>query len=225
MARLPRGLIVSCQAVKGESLHGLGIMKYFARAAVLGGAIGIRANGVSDIREIRTEVDVPIIGIVKEIYDGSDVYITPTRKEAEALIGAGCEVIALDATLRERPGGETLEDLVAFVRKEAPQVELMADCSDLEEARRAHALGFDYIGSTMRGYTPYTKGVALPDVAFLQRLVQEFPDTKIIAEGGIWEVGQLQSVCATGVYAVVIGSSITRPTDITKRFNGVMKLC
>lgn len=225
MANMPRGLIVSCQAVEGESLHGLGIMKYFARAAVAGGAVGIRANGVDDIVSIKTEVSVPVIGIIKKIYDDSDVYITPTREEARALIGAGCEVIALDATKRLRPRGETLEELVAFLRAEAPSVELMADCSDLEEARRAHELGFDYIGSTMRGYTPYTKGVTLPDVDFLTTLTRSYPDTKIIAEGGIWEAEQLKRVCATGVYAVVIGSSITRPTDITKRFNGVMNLC
>ncbi len=225
MANLKRGLIVSCQAVKGEPLYGLGIMKYMARAAVQGGAAGIRANYVSDIKDIKSEVDVPVIGIIKAEYEGSDVYITPTLKEVKELLTTGCEVIALDATTRPRPNGEKLEDLVKYIRENAPQVEIMADCSDFEEAKVAHDLGFDYIGSTMRGYTPYTKGTTLPDYEFLTKLVKSFPDTKIIAEGGIWERDQLAKVCECGVYAVVIGSSITRPMDITKRFVGALKLC
>lgn len=225
MANLKRGLIVSCQAVKGEPLYGLGIMKYMARAAVQGGAVGIRANYVSDINDIKSEVDVPVIGIIKAEYEGSDVYITPTLKEVKELLTTGCEVIALDATTRERPEGAKLEDLVKYIRENAPQVEIMADCSDFEETKRAHELGFDYIGSTMRGYTPYTKGTVLPDYEFLTKLVKTFPDTKIIAEGGIWERDQLAKVCECGVYAVVIGSSITRPMDITKRFVGALKLC
>ena len=225
MENLKRGLIVSCQAVKGEPLYGLGIMGYFARAAVAGGAVGIRANYVSDIKDIQKEVDVPIIGIIKATYEGSDVYITPTLKEVKELIEVGCEVIALDCTKRERPNGEKLADLVAYIRRNAPSVEIMADCSDFEDATIAHELGFDYIGSTMRGYTPYTKGIEIPDIDFLSELVKAFPDTKIIAEGGVWERGQLEEVCETGVYAVVVGSSITRPKDITERFVGVMKLC
>lgn len=223
MAYLNRGLIVSCQAVKGEPLYGLGIMKYMARAAVQGGAVGIRANYVSDIIDIRSEVDVPIIAIIKAEYPDSEVYITPTKKEADDLIDCGAKVIALDATLRRRPGGITLEELVRYIRSKAPDVEIMADCSDFGEAANAVRLGFDYVGTTLRGYTSYTKGVQLPDVEFIGRLVESFPDTKIIAEGGIWERGQLEKVWEKGVYAVVIGSAITRPKDITKRFAEVIK--
>ena len=223
MAYLNRGLIVSCQAVKGEPLYGLGIMKYMARAAVQGGAVGIRANYVSDILDIRSEVDVPIIAIIKAEYHDSEVYITPTKKEADDLIDCGAKVIALDATLRRRPGGITLEELVRYIRSKAPDVEIMADCSDFDEAANAVRLGFDYVGTTLRGYTSYTKGVRLPDVEFIGRLVESFPDTKIIAEGGIWERGQLEKVWEKGVYAVVIGSAITRPKDITKRFAEVIK--
>ena len=223
MAYLNRGLIVSCQAVKGEPLYGLGIMKYMARAAVQGGAVGIRANYVSDILDIRSEVDVPIIAIIKAEYHDSEVYITPTKKEADDLIDCGAKVIALDATLRRRPGGITLEELVRYIRSKAPDVEIMADCSDFDEAANAVRLGFDYVGTTLRGYTSYTKGVQLPDVEFIGRLVESFPDTKIIAEGGIWERGQLEKVWEKGVYAVVIGSATTRPKDITKRFAEVIK--
>lgn len=223
MANLNRGLIVSCQAVKGEPLYGLGIMKYFARAAVEGGAVGIRANYVEDILDIKSEVSVPIIGIIKREYEGSDVYITPTLKEVKELLTTGVDAIALDATKRARPNGESLEDLVKYIRRNSPKTEIMADCSAFEEAENAARLGFDYIGTTMRGYTEYTKGIEIPDIGFITELVKAFPNVKIIAEGGIWERGQLEKVWETGVYAVVIGSAITRPRDITKRFAGVIK--
>ncbi|MDE6372604.1 MAG: N-acetylmannosamine-6-phosphate 2-epimerase [Clostridia bacterium] len=225
MANLKRGLIVSCQAVKGEPLYGLGIMGYMARAAVAGGAVGIRANYVNDIADIKKEVDAPVIGIIKEVYPDSDVYITPTLKEVKALLDVGCEVIALDCTKRARPNGEKLQDLVKYIRENAPSVEIMADCADFEDAEIAYELGFDYIGSTMRGYTPYTKGIEIPDYDFLTKLVKSFPNVKIIAEGGIWERAQLAKVCECGVYAIVIGSAITRPKDIAQRFVGALKLC
>jgi len=220
MANLKKGLIVSCQAVKGEPLYGLDIMHHFARAAVLGGAKGIRANYVSDINAIKNEVDVPVIGIIKAVYDDSEVYITPTLKEVKELLETGCEVIALDATKRKRPNGETLESLVNYIRENAPDVEIMADCSDFEEAKAADKLGFDYIGSTMRGYTEYTKGISIPDYDFLKKMKDEL-NAKIIAEGGIWDTAQLEKVLECEPYAVVIGSAITRPMDITKHFANV----
>lgn len=218
MSNIPHGLIVSCQAVKGEPLYGCNLNHLFARCAVLGGAKGIRANYVADINSIKKEVDVPVIGIIKAIYDDSDVYITPTLTEVKALLSeTDCEVIALDATDRKRPCGENLADLVAYIRETKPYVEIMADCATYEDAVNAEKLGFDYIGSTLRGYTASTKGITLPDIDFLKQLTSTL-HTKIIAEGGIWERGQLEKVLECGIYAVVIGSSITRPMDITKRF-------
>lgn len=225
MAKLNRGLIVSCQAVEGESLHGFGIMKYFAYAAQKGGACGIRANTVEDIKDIKSMVDLPVIGIIKAVYEGSDVYITPTLKEVKQLISSGCEVIALDCTNRPRPNGEKLEDLVKYIRENAPEIELMADTASFEDAVTASELGFDYIGSTMRGYTESTKGIKIPDYDHLRHLVEAFPNINIIAEGGIWEKEQLTKVSRTGVYTIVVGTAITRPTDITKRFVGALDLC
>ena len=217
MANLNKGLIVSCQAVKGEPLYGLDFMHHFARAAVLGGAKGIRANYVSDIVAIKKEVDVPVIGIIKAVYEDSEVYITPTLKEVKELLTTGCEVIALDATNRVRPNGEKLSDLVEYIRENAPEVEIMADCSTFEEARAADEMGFDYVGTTMRSYTPYTKGIEIPDYDLLKKMKKEL-NAKVIAEGGIWEISQLEKVLECEPYAVVIGSAITRPMDITKRF-------
>ncbi len=220
MPNLPQGLIVSCQAVKGEPLFGLGIMQHFARAAAEGGAKGIRANYTEDIIAIKKEVSLPVIGIIKEEYPDSEIYITPTMKEVKELLGTGCEVIAMDATNRARPNGERIEDLIGYIRKKAPGVEIMADCSDYEEMKRADELGFDYVGTTMRSYTPYTKGVKIPDTELLKRAVETL-NAKVIAEGGIWETGQLRQVLRCKPWAVVIGSAITRPKDITKRFAGV----
>lgn len=214
---LKRGVIASCQAVLGEPLYGLNMMHHMARACVEGGAVGIRANYVDDILAIKREVKVPVIGIIKAVYSDSSVYITPTVKEAKELIKTGCEVIAIDATKRSRPNGETLEDIVKYIRQNAPNVQIMADISTFEEAANADKLGFDYIGSTMRGYTEYTRGIAIPDYDLLRQMVGGL-HAKIIAEGGIWEVGQLDKALDTGVYAVVIGSAITRPKDITARF-------
>lgn len=221
--KLKRGLIVSCQAVKGESLYNLGIMKYFAKAALDGGACGIRC-GVDDVKDIKEYLNnVPTIGLEKSTYESSSVYITPTKKEVDHLLETGTDVIALDATLRTRPNGESLEELVKYIRLKS-DVEIMADIATIEEAVNAEKLGFDYIGCTLRGYTEETKGINIPDYNFIEQLISTIKNSKVIVEGGIWEVGQLEKVVEYNPYAVVIGSSITRPSDITKRFNKVMNL-
>lgn len=198
------------------------MMGHFARAAVLGGACGIRANYVSDIKEIKEQVDVPVIGIIKAEYEDSEIYITPTLKEVKELLTTGCEVIAMDATKRKRPGGVELSELVDYIRKNSPNTEIMADCSDYEEAKAADEMGFDYVGTTLRSYTPYTAGAAIPDYELLKKMTSTLR-AKVIAEGGIWETGQLEKVLECNPYAVVIGSAITRPMDITKRFAGVFE--
>lgn len=153
---LPHGLIVSCQALPDEPLHSSFIMSKMALAAYEGGAVGIRANTKEDILAIKETVDLPVIGIVKRDYDHSDVFITATSKEVDELIESQCEVIALDATLQQRPK-ETLDELVSYIRTHAPNVEIMADIATVEEAKNAARLGFDYIGTTLHGYTSYTQ--------------------------------------------------------------------
>lgn len=196
-----------------------------AKAAKEGGADGIRCNYVSDINSIKAEVDLPTIGIIKAEYPDSEVYITPTLKEVKALLSeTDTEVVALDATRRSRPNGEKLEDLVRYIRANKPQVEIMADIADMEDAKYADSLGFDYIGCTLRSYTAATNGISIPDYDFIAQLVQTV-HAHVIAEGGIWEVGQLQKVWEAKPYAVVIGSAVTRPRDITARFRRVTNAC
>ncbi|MBR3121238.1 N-acetylmannosamine-6-phosphate 2-epimerase [Oceanobacillus profundus] len=216
--KLPSNLIVSCQALEDEPLHSSFIMSKMALAAAQGGAKGIRANSKEDIIEIKKEVSLPIIGIVKRNYQGSDVYITATSKEVDELIESGCEVIAMDATISERPK-ESLEELVNYAREQAPHVELMADISTIEEAIIAEKLGFDYVGTTLHGYTKHTKGKKLydQDFAFLKEVLQAV-EKPVIAEGNIITPDMLKKSFELGVYATVVGGAITRPKDITSRF-------
>ena len=217
LKKIKGGLIVSCQALSTEPLCDPYIMAKMAYAAKLGGAVGIRANTVSDIAAIKKTVDLPIIGIIKSVYDDSDVYITPTMKEVDELVNAGCEIIATDATKRIRPNGETLEDFFVNVRKKYPNQLFMADTSCFEEGKTAAELGFDLIGTTMSGYTPYTKGRVLPDLELIKKYSSEL-DKPIIAEGGIWTPDDLKNVYKNGAFSAVCGTAITRPMDITKRF-------
>ena len=223
MNRLKRGLIVSCQAVKGEPLYGYGIMHLFAKAAKEGGATGIRAL-VDDVDSIKDEVGLPIIGLVKEIYDDSEIYITPTKKEIDRLLATKCDVLCMDATLRTRPEGETLEGLYEYARANANGREIMADVSTLEEAINADRLGFDYISTTMRGYTPYTTQYEIPDVDFVAECQKHVKNAKVIAEGGVFEVSHMEKISKVNPYAVVVGSAITRPKVITERLLGALKL-
>lgn len=217
LEQIKGGLIVSCQALATEPLYDSYIMSKMAYAAMLGGAVGIRANTVVDILAIRERVDLPIIGIIKEVYDDSDVYITPTMKEVDALVEIGCDIIAVDATNRTRPGGVSFEEFFKKVRAKYPDQLFMADTSCFEEGKLALKLGFDLIGTTMSGYTPYTKGTPLPDFTLMKRYKEELGAT-VIAEGGIWVPEQLVEAFANGAHAAVVGTAITRPMDITKRF-------
>lgn len=216
-AQINRQLIVSCQALPEEPLHSSFIMGRMAYAAMLGGAKGIRANSVEDIKEIKSTVNLPIIGIIKSVYEGSDVFITPTLKEIELLYQEGVDIIALDATKRIRPDGKTISEIFPVIREKYKDQIFMADCSTYEEAKEAYRLGFDCLGTTLCGYTEYTKGKNLPDVELVEKLVKDF-SIPIIAEGGIWTPEQLKRVFDLGVHAAVVGTAITRPMEITKRF-------
>ena len=215
-------LIVSCQALKEEPLYSSYIMGRMAYAAMLGGASGIRANTVEDIVEIKKTVNLPVIGIIKQVYDGYDVFITPTMKEVDALVSCGCEIIALDATKRPRPDGLTLDESFQAVREKYPDQLFMADCSTFEEGMHAAELGFDFIGTTLSGYTEYTKGTELPDAPLIKEL-SEKSGKPVIAEGGIWCPEDLEKALSAGAYAAVVGTAITRPMDITKHFAQVIE--
>lgn len=212
-------LIVSCQALPDEPLHSSFIMGRMALAAKQGGARGIRANTREDIREIQSQVDLPVIGIVKRDYEDSNVYITPTMKEIEELLEVKPEIIALDATGALRPGNLTLDDFFHQIKERCPDQLLMADCSTIEEAVHADELGFDFIGTTMVGYTPQSKGdqIEANDFQIIREILAKVKH-RVIAEGNINTPEKAKRVIELGAFCVVVGSSITRPQLITKAF-------
>ena len=216
------GLIVSCQALPDEPLHSSFIMGRMAYAAMLGGAKGIRANACEDIREIKKTVSLPMIGIIKAEYPNCPVYITPTMQEVDALVECECEIIAIDATDRSRPTGESLRSFFATVRKKYPTQLFMADCATYEEGITAAEMGFDLVGTTLSGYTEYTQGVPVPNLHMILCLVHNC-GKPVIAEGGIWTPEQLQLAKNCGIHAAVVGSAITRPMLITQRFAKIME--
>jgi len=219
--KIYRKLVVSCQALPDEPLHSSYIMSKMAVAATQAGASGIRANSVEDIHEIKKVTDLPIIGIIKQDYDNSEVFITPTLKEIELLVNEGVDMIALDATSRLRPDGHTITEIFPEIRRKYPDQLFMADCSTLEEGIQAEKLGFDAVGTTLSGYTAYTKNVKLPNIDLIKQFVEHL-NVPIIAEGGISSPEELKEVMATGVHAAVVGSAITRPQEIAKRFINVL---
>lgn len=212
-------LIVSCQALPNEPLYSSYIMGRMAVAAKEGGASGIRANTKEDIKEIQNAVDLPIIGIVKRDYPGSPVYITPTMKEVDELMEVKPDIIALEATGALRPGGLTLEDFYFQIREKYPNIVLMADCSTVDEAVKADQLGFDFIGTTMVGYTEQSKNDRIEDSDFkILRTILEKVSHPVIAEGNINTPEKAKRVIELGTFCVVVGSIITRPQLITKAF-------
>ena len=217
-------LIVSCQALEYEPLHSSFIMSKMALAAYQGGAKGIRANTIEDIQAIKKEVDLPIIGIIKQEYEGSVVFITPTIKEVDALVKEGVDIIAMDATIRERPHHIYLDDFFKEVRKKYPNQKFMADCSTIEEAIHADELGFDFIWTTMVGYTKESKGLKIEenDFEIIRTIIQKVKHP-VIAEGNIDTPQKAKRVLELGCYSVVVGSIITRPQLITKRFTDIME--
>ena len=212
-------LIVSCQALPHEPLHSSFIMGRMALAAKDGGALSIRANTREDIKEIQSQVDLPVIGIVKRDYEDSQVYITPTMKEVDELMEVKPEIIAVDATGAVRPGGLTLDDFYHQIRDKYPDQLLMADCSTVEEALHADELGFDFIGTTMVGYTPQSKNdkIEANDFEIIRKIVAAAKN-RVIAEGNINTPEKAKRVVELGVFSVVVGSIITRPQLITKSF-------
>lgn len=212
-------LIVSCQALPDEPLHSSFIMARMARAAKQAGAAGIRANSVVDIQAIQDETGLPLIGIAKTDYPDLTVYITPTMKEMRAVAATGVEVVACQVTGEPRPHGEQLAAIVAQFRQEFPDTLLMADTDVLDNAIAADELGFDIIGTTMRGYTVSSKGenIAVNDFEYLKTLLARVRHP-VVAEGKIDTPEKMKRCLELGCHAVVVGGAITRPLEIASRF-------
>lgn len=219
MEELRHKLIVSCQALPDEPLHSDFIMARMAVAAKEGGASGIRANSVVDIAAIQKAVDLPIIGIIKRDYEGADVYITATMKEVDELMTVCPDIIAIDATTSTRPNGESLKEFFQKAKEKYPDQLWMADCSTIDEMLTADQLGFDYIGTTLVGYTKQSQGdkIESNDFEIIRKALSQLSHP-LIAEGNIDTPDKVHRVLELGAYSVVVGSAITRPQLITKKF-------
>lgn len=214
-------LIVSCQAQPNEPLYekDFSLMPYMAKAAVLAGAVAIRAEGVRDILAIKKVVDVPIIGLIKKEYTHLCQYITPTMEEVDKLATIGVDVIALDATLR----GDTINLFYLEIRKKYPNILLIADIATYEDAINADNLGFDLIGTTLNGYTEESKKVNISNYELISKLKDKLKNAKIIAEGKIHSPEDLKLAFSSGAYSAVVGGAITRPKEIAQRFIDAIK--
>jgi N-acylglucosamine-6-phosphate 2-epimerase len=208
--RLQGGLIVSVQAPEGSPLRDPSVIAAMAEAALANGAVGVRLESPEHIGAVRRRCpDALIVGLWKRTFPDSSVYITPGWGEVEAVWAAGADVVALDATDRPRPGGLLLEDLLERARRElgAP---LMADIDSLENGLRAAALGCDWIGTTLYGYTEATTAAAPPAWDLLAALRAALPPGRLlVCEGGIATAGQAREALALGADAVVVGTAIT----------------
>jgi putative N-acetylmannosamine-6-phosphate epimerase len=210
-------LIVSCQALPDEPLYSPIFMMAMARAAAIGGAGGIRANGADNIAAIRAAVSLPILGINKRRVKGFEVFITPDYEDARSVVEAGADLVAIDGSNCPRPGGEALADIIRRIHAEL-KVPVMADCSCLEDGLYAEAAGADLIATTLSGYTRHGRlAQPGPDLELISQLVQRV-QKPVIAEGRFREPREIAEAFERGVFAVVVGTAITRPSEITKRF-------
>lgn len=209
------GLIVSCQARPDNPLHGPAFMAAMARAAAQGGAAGLRANGPDDVRAIKAVTALPVIGILKTELAGFEVAITPELRWARSVAEAGADVIAVDATRRPHPEG-TASELIARVKGELG-LPVFADVATFEEGLAAAEAGADYVATTLSGYTSYSRPTEGPDLALLERLCRAL-DVPVIGEGRFDTPEQVAAAFARGAFAVVVGTAITNPREITRRF-------
>lgn len=221
--KLKGGLIVSCQVQPDDPVYSMDFVLKMAQAAEWAGAAGIRANSPDQIKMIREHVDLPLIGLYKIWYKDTDVFITPTLDAARQVWDAGADIIALDCTDQITHEGKPAWELLPLVQKEIPDALIFADVSTYEEAKRAVDLGADIVGPTLYGYTESTKHIEEPNLREFARMCRDFGDRAfMIMEGHIYTPEDAVKCLYLGADAVVVGSAITRPHLIAKRFVDLM---
>ncbi len=218
--RLKGKVVVSVQAMPSEPLYLEKCMVAMMKSVIKGGAGALRVAGSRDVRNAKHLFDVPVIGLTKPDVIPSNwqeiVYITPTLKEVIELVEAGADIIAFDGTMRPRPNGAKLEELIKYIK--INKRVSMADISTLEEAQNAEKLGADILSTTLSGYTQFSQNRGDgPDFELLKELVEN-TNLPVVLEGRIWEPDEVDKAFEIGAHCVVIGSAITRPQLITKRF-------
>lgn len=219
--RIKGTVVVSVQAMPNEPLYLEQCMVGMMKSVVNGGAGALRLAGARDVKNAKKLFNLPIIGLTKPNVIPKNykelVYITPNIKDVIELVEAGADVIATDATQRKRPNNEKLQDLIKYIHINKRLA--MADISTLEEGLNAKDLGADIISTTLAGYTLESANSPAnePDFELLKQLVEQ-TQLPVVLEGRIWEPEQVNKAFELGAHCVVIGSAITRPQLITKRF-------
>ncbi len=214
-------VVVSVQAMPSEPLYLEKCMAAMMKSVVTGGAGALRLAGARDVRNAKRLFNVPVIGLTKPNIIPKNwkeiVYITPTLKDVIELIETGADIIAMDGTQRKRPNNEKLKDLIKFIHINKRLA--MADISTLEEGLKAEEAGADILSTTLAGYTLESANSPAkePDFELLKQLVEQ-SKLPVVLEGRIWEPEQVNKAFELGAHCVVIGSAITRPQLITKRF-------
>jgi N-acylglucosamine-6-phosphate 2-epimerase len=216
LAALEGGLVVSAQAPEGSPLRETSHMVAMARAAEAGGAVGIRAEGGPDIAAIRAALTLPIIGLRKRRVPASEVYITPELADAHETAAAGADILAVDATLRPRPGGLSSGDFIAAVARELSQP-VLADVDSIEAGVAAREAGAAAVATTLAGYTGPAPPPAEPELELVARLAAEL-DCPVLAEGRYGSPDLARAALEAGAFAVVVGAAITDPLALTRRF-------
>lgn len=214
LAALRGGLVVSCQAYSGEPMRSPETMAQVAASALIGGAVGIRAQGLGDIALIHERVELPLIGLWKDGH--ADVFITPTLRHAIGVHAAGADIVALDGTRRERPDGLTLAETIRRLKDQTGAL-VMADTGSLDDARAAEDAGADCVGTTLAGYTPERPKGSGPDIDLIATIAAAVR-VPVIAEGRIHAPAQAAEAMSAGAFSVVVGTAITHPASITRWF-------
>ncbi len=201
------GLIVSCQAPAGSPMHDPQVIAALAQASINQGAVAVRLDTPEHVRAVREKISAPILGLWKQQIPGYEVYITPQFHHARAISEAGADIIAIDATIRDRPGGETVASLIGSIHRELNKP-VMADVDSLAVAIAAARAGADLIGTTLYSYTPQTSHQKPPGWELLTQIRQTL-DLPVLCEGGIASAEMARRAIDLGAYAVVVGTAIT----------------
>lgn len=223
IANLKRKIIVSSQAMPDEPFYDEKCMTAMIQSVVNGGASALRVAGTRDIK-IAKSFNIPVVGLTKPDKLPKNwkevVYITPGIKEVTELIEANADIIAFDGTSRPRPDGSNLKEIIDLIHSKNKLA--MADISTLEEGINCSNLGADIISTTLSGYTKESESTLnTPDFELLENLVK-LQDKPVFLEGRVWYPKEVKKAFELGAHSVVIGSAITRPHLITKRFTEVL---
>lgn len=208
-------LFVSCQPYADEKYYTQDFILNMAFAAKIGGAKGLRIEGVNNILYLQNKIDLPIVGIIKKKNEGKKRYISPDIESIDKILKTECEYIAIDFTSRDNCDQDYYKNLTKHINEKSKSI-IIADISNIEEAKLAIECGADYVSTTLSGYTDYTKNQKLPDLDLIRQINQE-GIKNLIAEGGYSNHSQYSKALELGAKIVVIGTSISRPHLIVKK--------